>query len=150
MPFDITGPERRVRTNDERENTDLDALAASTAEWRSRLEAQADELNKQHGRRAVFIVPVGDAVVKLRRLVAAGEFPSVAKQADLYRDPIGHGLGHIQALTAYCNFAAIYRRSPEGLPLQEEGVTDEQHQILQRIAWETVSTYSHAGVKESQ
>jgi hypothetical protein len=89
---------------------------------------------------------VGDAVVKLRRLVAAGEFPGIAKQADLFRDPIGHGLGHIQSLAAYCNYAAIYGRSPQGLTLQEEGVTAEQHPILARIAWETVSTYSHAGV----
>jgi hypothetical protein len=150
MPFDITAPDRRLRSNEERDNTDLDALAAATTEWRTRLEAQADELNKQHGRKAVFIVPAGDAVVKLRRLVAAGEFPGVAKQADLFRDPIGHGLGHIQSLTAYCNYAAIYRRNPQGLTLQEEGVSDQQHGILQRLAWETVSTYSHAGVSQSE
>jgi hypothetical protein len=150
MPFDITGPDQRIRTNEERDAVDLDALAASTTEWRTKLEAQADELNKEHGRKAVFIVPVGDAVVKLRRLVAAGEFPGVAKQADLFRDPIGHGLGHIQSLTAYCNYAAIYHRSPQGLSLQEDGVTDEQHQILQRIAWETVSGYSHSGISQSQ
>jgi hypothetical protein len=150
MPFDLTGPEQRIRNNEERDRTDLDALAASTAEWRTKIEAQADELNEKHGRRAVYIVPVGDAVVKLRRLVAAGEFPGVAKQADLFRDPIGHGLGHIQALTAYCNYAAIYRRSPQGLSLPEQGVADEQHPILQRIAWETVSQYSHAGVKAGE
>jgi hypothetical protein len=150
MPFDLTGPEQRIRGNEERDSTDLDALAAATSEWRTKIEAQADELNQKHGRRAVFIVPVGDAVVKLRRLVAAGEFPGVVKQVDLFRDPIGHGLGHIQALTAYCNFAAIYRRSPQGLSLQEEGVTEEQHKILQRIAWETISSYSHAGVAKDE
>jgi hypothetical protein len=146
MPFDQVAEGRRIRDNSERDQTKLDELQASTAEWRKKLEAQADELNKQHDRRAVFIVPVGDAVVKLRELIVAEKFPGVTKQADLFRDPIGHGLGHVQALAAYCNFAAIYRRSPEGLKLNEPGVDDAQHAILQRIAWETVSNYSHAGI----
>jgi hypothetical protein len=109
---------------------------------------QVDELNGRHGRQAVLIVPVGDAVNKLRARVAAGQFPGVASQAALFRDPIGHGLGHVQALAAYCNFAAIYRRTPEGLQLNEPGVTAEQHAILQRIAWETVSDYSRSGLPE--
>jgi hypothetical protein len=150
MPFDITGPERRIRNNEERDDTDLDALATATTQWRGRLEAQVDELNRRHGRTAVFIVPAGDAVIKLRRLVAAGELPGIARQAELFRDPIGHGLGHVQSLTAYCNYAVIYRRNPQGLPLQEGGVTEEQHEMLQRIAWDTVSTYSHGGVSEDQ
>jgi hypothetical protein len=54
----------------------------------------------------------------------------------------------VQALAAYCNFAAIYGRSPEGLTLNEQGVTDEQHKLLQRIAWDTVSNYSRSGVKK--
>jgi hypothetical protein len=147
MPFDQVAENRRIRENSERDDTKLDELQVSTAAWRKMLESQADELNKRHDRRAVFIVPVGDAVVKLREQIAAGNFPGVAKQADLFRDPIGHGLGHIQALAAYCNFAAIYRRTPEGLKLTEPGVDDAQHAILQRIAWETVSNYPHSGVK---
>ena len=51
-------------------------------------------------------------------------------------------------LAAYCNFTAIYHRSPEGLKLTEPGVDDAQHAILQRIAWETVSTYSYAGIQK--
>ena len=93
-------------------------------------------------------MPVGDAVVKLREQIAAGNFPGVTKQADLFRDPIGHGLGHVQALAAYCNFAAIYRRTPEGLKLNEPGVDDAQHDILQRIAWDTVSNYPYSGVEK--
>ena len=148
MPFDQVSETRRIRDNSERDHTKLDELQAVTTAWRKRLEAQADELNKRHDRRAIFIVPVGDAVVKLREQIAAGKFPGVTKQADLFRDPIGHGLGHVQALAAYCNFAAIYRRSPEDLKLTEPGVDDAQHAILQRIAWETVSNYSYSGVEK--
>ncbi len=148
MPFDQVAEGRRIRDNSERNQTKLDELKASTADWRTKLEAQADELNKKNDRRAVFVVPVGDAVVKLRELIVAGEFPGVTKQADLFRDPIGHGLGHVQALAAYCNFAAIYRRTPVGLKLNEPGVDDAQHAILQRIAWETVSRYPYAGIAQ--
>jgi hypothetical protein len=147
MAFDATTPDRLITENAEREDTDLDALQVFTDAWRGKLEAQVAALNQRHGRKAVFIVPVGDAVYALRRKVKAGEFPGITKQADLFRDPIGHGLGQIQSLAAYCNFVAIYRRSPVGLTLTEPGVTDEQHAILQQIAWDVVSHYDRAGVK---
>ena len=82
--------------------------------------------------------------MKLRGLIIDGKYPGVAKQSELFTDPIGHGGAHIQNLASYCNFAAIYRTSPEGLNLQ--GLTDEQNAILQKIAWETVSAYPYAGV----
>ena len=146
MLFDQTAPQQRVRDNSERDAVNLDELHASTAAWRKNLETQVDELNMQHGKQAVFIVPAGDAVYELRRQIVAGKFPGVTKQSELFRDPIGHGLGHVQALTAYCNYSAIYGRSPEGLSLNEQGVTPEQHALLQKIAWDTVSNYSRSGV----
>jgi hypothetical protein len=84
--------------------------------------------------------------VKLRKLIVEGKYPNVAKQSELFTDPIGHGGAHIQALTTYCNFAAIYRTCPVGLKVTIPGVSDEQNAILQRIAWETVSSYPYAGV----
>ncbi len=146
MPFDIVSPEKRIKVNAERDNTDLSALRISTDRWRSELESQIDELNKRYGKIAVFIVPVGDAIFELRQQIAAGTFPGISKPSELFRDPIGHGLGHVQALAAYCNFAAIYRRSPEGLQLNEPGVDATQHAILQRIAWQVVSNYPRSGV----
>jgi hypothetical protein len=148
MAFDATAPERRIRENSERDDTDLDALQTASDPWRQKLEAQVDTLNRRHGRQAVFIVPAGDAVYALRRRVKAGEFPGVAKQAEFFRDPIGHGLGHVQALVAYCNFAVIYRRSPVGLSVDERGVSDEQRAILQRIAWDVVSKYKYSGINQ--
>jgi len=150
MPFDIIDVavhDKRIKENSERDNTDVAALRASTNAWRAKMEAQADDLNKQHGRKAVYIVNVGDAVNTLREQIVAGKFPGVTKQSELFRDPIGHGNGHVQALCTYCNFVAIYRRSPEGLKMNTMGVDDAQHAILQRIAWETVSVYPYSGVK---
>jgi hypothetical protein len=141
-PFDLPA-EKRITNNSQRDDAKVADLQAAIDEWRTKLEAQVDELNKQHGKSAVFIVPVGDAVVKLRSLVIDGKYPGVAKQSDLFTDPIGHGASHIQALASYCNFAAIYRTSPAGHNLT--GLTDEQNAILQKLAWETVSSYPHAG-----
>jgi len=146
FPFDVPDPDKRIRENIQRDNAQIPELQGAVDEWRKKLEAQVADLNRQHGTQALFIVPVGDAVVKLRSLVVDGKFPSVTKQSELFRDPIGHGLGHIQALASYCNFAAIYRITPAGLKLTVEGVDDAQHAILQKIAWETVSAYPHAGV----
>lgn len=146
MPFDQVSPQQRIRDNVERDNTKLDELRTATNAWRTKLEAQADDLNKRYDRKAVYIVPAGDAVNTLREMIVAAKFPGVKKQSELFRDPIGHGLGHVRALVTYCNFAAIYGRSPEGLTLNEPGVDAAQHAILQRIAWATVSGYSHGGV----
>ena len=147
-PFDGPAPDKRIKNNAERDNAKVADLQAAMDDWRKKLEAQADELNKKHAKQSVFIVPVGEAVVKLRALIIDGKYPGVAKQSDLFTDPIGHGGAHIQNLASYCNFAAIYRMSPEGLKLP--GLTDEQHAILQKIAWETVSAYPYAGVAGSE
>lgn len=150
IPYDLTGPEleKRIKDNAERDNTKVEDIRASTDLWRKKMEAQVDDLNKRHGRTALYIVPVGDAVIALRELVVTDKFPSVKKQSELYTDPIGHGKGQIRALTTYCNFAAIYRRSPEGLNMTEPGVDAAQHAILQKIAWDTVSKYPYSGVKK--
>ena len=145
-PFDVADPEKRIKDNAARDAMKIEDLQAAVDEWRTRLEAQADELNKLHGKRCVFIVPAGDAVVKLRAMIVAGKFPGITKQSELFRDPIGHGLGHVMALVAYCNFAAIYKTSPVGMEATERSINAEQHRILQEIALETVSKYPYAGI----
>jgi hypothetical protein len=145
-PFDVPSGAGRITNNAQRDDAKIEDLQAAVDEWRKKLEAQADDLNRTHGKRAVFIVPVGDAVVKLRAMVIDGKFPGVTKQSELFTDPIGHCHAHVQALASYCNYAAIYRVSPVGLKVPRSGLDEEQHAILQKLAWETVSTYSHAGV----
>ncbi len=147
-PYDVPG-DKRIRDNAQRNDMRIEDLQAAVDEWRTKLEAQVDALNEKHGRKAVGIVPVGDAVVKLRALVVAGEYPGVTTQAELFTDPIGHAGPHVQALASYCNFAAIYRISPEGLPAPAAGLDDAQRGALQKLAWEAVSKYPHAGVAVS-
>jgi len=145
FPYDVPG-EGRVRDNAERDNAKIADLQAASDGWRKHLEGQVEDLNRQHGQRVIDIVPAGDAVVKLRALVVDNKYPGVTKQSELFRDPIGHGTAHVQWLVTYCNFAATYRTSPEGLQLTTDGVNADQHAILQRIAWETVSKYPFAGI----
>ena len=148
-PYDVPGDER-IRDNTKRDEAKIGDLQAAIDGWRKRLEAQVDDLNRQHGKRAVSIVPAGDAVVKLRSLVVDGKYPGVKKQSELFRDPIGHGGPHVQWLVTYCNFAAIYGSSPEGLKVTTDGVDAEQQAILQHIAWHTVSQYPYSGAKEAK
>jgi len=150
-PFDVAAPtdgspDKRVKDNAQRDTMKSEDLQGAIDEWRKRIETQVDELNKQHGSQSVFIVPVGDAVVKLRAMVIAGQFPGITEQSKLFRDAIGHGQGQIMVLAAYCNFAAMYRMSPVGHRAPERSVTDEQHAILQKLAWDVVSKYPYAGV----
>ncbi len=146
-PWDVPkGTLGFITDNVQRDDAKIADLQAAIDDWRAKLEAQADDLNKTHGKKAVFIVPVGDAVVKLRAMIVEGKFPGITNQSKLFRDPIGHGNGQVMALASYCNFAAIYRISPVGLKIGERGVDDAQHAILQQIAWETVSKYSYSGI----
>lgn len=150
FPFDVPEPDKRIRDNAQRDAMKIADLQAAIDQWRTKLEAQTDALNEKHHRRAVFIVPVGDAVVKLRSMVVAETYPGVEKQSELFTDPIGHAGPHVQALAAYCNFAAIYRASPEGLKPPQKTLSDEQHAILQKLAWETVLKYPYAGVHDKE
>lgn len=145
-PHDVAAADQKIRENSQRNDMKIADLQAAVDEWRVRLEAQVDALNKQHNRKAVFIVPVGDAVVKLRGMVIEGTFPGIKTQSELFTDPIGHAGPQVQALASYCNFVAIYRVSPVGLKVPGKSVTPEQHEILQKLAWDTVSGYSHSGV----
>ena len=148
FPYDVPEEGQRITaaTLEQRDGAKVADLQKAVDDWRKKLEAQVDELNKKHGKTCVFIVPVGDAVVDLRGLIAAGKFPGVAKQSELFTDAIGHGKAHVQALASYCNYVAIYRHNPMGLKGALPGVSDEQDAILQKIAWETVSEYPYAGL----
>ncbi len=51
---------------------------------RKACEAFADGINQPLGKRAVFIVPLGDAIVKLHALIVADKFPGMKRQSELF------------------------------------------------------------------
>jgi len=142
--------DKRITNNSQRDDTDLAKLRGDQEKWRRQMEAQANAINKKAGRDAVLIMPVGDAVVKLRELVVAGKVPGIAKQSELFTDTTGHGKMPIILLTAYTNYACITGRSPVGLKANEPSVSAELNALLQRIAWETVTVYPMSGVKAAK
>ena len=150
MPWDGWEGTDKIAKNEDRDTRSPDIVRAANLKWRTNLEAQIKGLNQKLGRDAVFITPVGDAVLKLRELIAAGKAPGLTKQTDLFTDQIGHGKEPLLALATYCNFACIYRVSPVGLKVTNaalDKLSPELDPLLRQIAWDTVSAYPHSGVK---
>jgi len=113
------------------------------------MDQHIDGLNKQFGEKVLFIVPVGQAVIALREMVAAGKVPGIAKQSDLFMDKNGHPKPPICALAAYCHFAVIYHQSPVGLPIPPQLAKDynipKLNRLLQEIAWDAVIHHRLSG-----
>jgi hypothetical protein len=141
--------------NEERNDSTIESLRlmkeGHRLRWLDALEAQVRKLNQSVGHEAVFIVPVSDAVFALRERIEEGTAPSLTKQTDLFRDDLGHPSETLAELVAYCHFAAIYARSPEGLPvpaeLRNRPRAEELNRLLQQLAWQAVSRYPMSGVK---
>jgi hypothetical protein len=149
------GHDERTFTNEKRNEATVESLRRMKEQHRSRwldkLEAQVRGLNDSVGRNAVFIVPVSDAVFALRERLVAGKTPGLERQTDLFRDPLGHPHPPLALLVTYCHFAAIYGRSPAGLPVPAEikgrPQAEELNRLLQQIAWEAVTNHPMSGVE---
>ncbi|MCI0459523.1 MAG: sulfatase [Gemmataceae bacterium] len=155
LPFDIYDPTFKKRPKE------VDHNAPTIAELRERHEPyfksmndHVRELNKKLGKEALFVVPVGQAVIALREKILAGAAPGLRMQSDLFTDPIGHARPPLQALAAYCHYAVIYRRSPVGLPMpavlakaKNAGWDEKLNRLLQELAWEAVTSHPLSGVK---
>ena len=108
-------------------------------------------LNAAVGKEAVFIVPVSAAVFALRERIAEGRAPGLTKQSEMFRDDHGHPADPMALLVTYCHFAAIYQRTPVGLPmpapLKDKPQAVELNLLLQQLAWDAVSNHPMSGVK---
>ena len=124
---------------------------AHRSAWLVNLEAQVRTLNTTIGRTAVFLVPVSDAVSALREKIVEGRAPGLTKQTDLFRDDLGHPHPPLAVLVTYCHFAAIYGRSPVGLPvpasLKDLPQADTLNRLLQQLAWDAVTAHPLRGVR---
>jgi hypothetical protein len=140
-----------VKLPEEYEQTDLAEMQVKMEKYRKEQEAYVDEVNAKAGKRVVFLVPLGDGMLEVRKMIVAGKFPGITKQRNsvIGGDHMPHQ-GHLGArLGAYMHFAALYRMSPEGLlfPGKDgDGLTAEQRAILQKIEWDMVSKYPYAGI----
>jgi hypothetical protein len=149
-PFDGFKPELRVAKNEDRDQKTIEQLRPPLADFTKAISEQVRATNQRIGRPVAFVAPVGDAVLALRAKVIAGEAPGIAKQSELFTDPIGHAKPPVQWLAAYCHFGVIYGRSPVGLTTFEKPNDAESkrlNRLLQELAWEAVTRQPLSGVK---
>ncbi len=114
------------------------------------MDAHVRELNQKLGTRAIYVVPVGQAVLALREKVVAGQAPGIKDQNALFIDAVGHPRPTVQALVAYCHYAVTYRRSPVGLKapaLLGEHADPTLVKLLQELAWQAAIQHPLSGVK---
>ncbi len=148
----LWNPARKIRLNEERDGRPLDGPRAASAAIAAVIERQVADINRARGRRIIQIVPVHEAVIRLREQVADGAVPGIARQSELFTDPIGHGTPPVAALATYCNFACLYGRSPVGLDDGDrrlDRIHPELRPILQRIAWDVVTANPSSGVTKA-
>jgi len=119
--------------------------------WLKQLEAQVTTLNAAADKQAVCILPVSAAVYALREHIAEGKAPGLTKQSEMFRDDHGHPSDLMALMVSYCHFAAIYQRTPVGLPvpakIKDRPQAEELNKLLQQIAWDAVTTHPMSGVK---
>ena len=132
----------------------IEKLRGTHAPYFKIVEDQVRALNKRHGKPVVFVVPVAQAVIALRGKIIAGQAPGLKTQDELFRDARGHAREPLQALTVYCHFATIYRRTPVGLPmspiLKAAKIPDWDEKLdrmLQELAWEAVIKEPLSGLR---
>ncbi len=119
------------------------------AVWESISDALA-----QRGK-TLLIIPAGQVLAAFGDRAASGSVPGISNVAELFRDSI-HLTIRGRYLVAMAHYAAVYRRSPVGLPhsglVDEYGQpipglpTAEQARIMQEVAWDVVRSYGRSGV----
>ena len=135
----------------DRDSKTIPQLRDAHATYFQAMDEHVRMLNTKYGKTAVFVVPSGQAVLALREKVIKGGVPGVAKQSELFTDPIGHPRDHIKVLATYCHYAVIYGRSPVGLPvpnaIAKAPEAEKLNRLLQELAWDAVTQHPLSGVK---
>jgi hypothetical protein len=156
LPFDVNMNFRKEKVPPpDRTVYDGKKLQEEHDKYFAGIDEKVKELNKQFGGKpAIFVAPVGQAVLALRKKIADGDAPGLTKQTDLFSDAIGHARPPLSVLVAYCYYAQIYGRSPVGLPVPQalkgmlnDETTGKLNSVLQEIAWKTVTEHPLSGVK---
>lgn len=156
LPFDVYVNFRKEKVpTPDRTVFDLKKLQDAHDKYFHDIDEHVTALQAKYGGKpAVFVAPVGQAVLTLRKKIAEGTAPGLTKQTDLFTDAIGHAKPPLAVLVAYCYYAQIYGHSPVGLPVPpalkgvgNEELTAKLNQLLQAIAWNAVTEHPLSGVK---
>ena len=151
FPFDA-GHRTRKSVDEFNGSTMADLIPPHKA-YCKEMEDYVTALNAEIGRQVVFIVPDAQATLSLRERIMAGTVPGLAKQSDLFSDAWGHPKPPLMALSSYCHFAVIYRRTPVGVSwptnrLVADPIQDAKlKRLLQELAWDAVKQHPLSGVR---
>ncbi|MGC3966208.1 MAG: hypothetical protein QM775_02190 [Pirellulales bacterium] len=138
-----------LKTLEERNTKTIAELRPPQIAFAAAIELQVAAINAKLGRQAVFVSPVGYAVLKLREAVIDGKVAGREKTGGPVPRSLRPWPTADLALCTYVNYATIYGRSPVGLEPFDTfngAVSPELHKLLQEIAWETVRHYKPSGV----
>jgi hypothetical protein len=153
LPYDEVAAWKTRPKVVEHDKKTMEVLCAAHAPYFAAMDAHVTELNKKYGKTAVFVVPVGQAVLGLREKIIAGKAPGIKTQSELFTDALGHVHAPIRVLNAYCQYSVIYRRSPVGLPVPKDlsgwkgGDVEALNKLLQEIAWDAAKAHPLSGVE---
>lgn len=129
------------------ENNDIDAWERATVNVRRFYDQTVRDFNAGFAGRDARLIPGGQAMLRLVQAIRAGQVPGISNYRDLFTDTI-----HLTATGWYfigCVFyASIYGASPEGRDIRPTDRFNQPLQlppasaipVMQRIAWEVVST----------
>lgn len=150
FPFDPSN--RMPKSPEEYAATTMAELLPPHQAYFQVMEDYVNALNAEIGKCAVFVVPDAQATLALREKIITGTVSGLDRQSELFTDSWGHPAPPLMALAGYCHFAAIYRRSPQGLPIptvlaDNPRWDDVLNHLLQTLAWEAVSQHPLAGVR---
>jgi hypothetical protein len=129
---------------------DMDTFAARQAEIDKKVKGVIEALREEYGEE-VFLLPVGDGMLELRRRLEKGDLPGVKqlvgeKWTSLYSDSIHPGYA-TRVMQGYVYFACIYRKNPKKLGNPFYNIPDRLNHILQEVAWDVVRENKYSGVE---
>lgn len=154
LPWDTYDPKFKAPAKVDHDEPTIEELKKRHKPYFESIDEYVRALNKTHKKDAVFVVPIGQAVVALREKILDGKAPGLTKQSDLFTDAIGHAKAPVVALNAYCHYAVVYQRSPVGLPmpavLKQSKADEKLNTLLQELAWEAVTKHPLSGVKQKK
>ncbi|MBX3256553.1 MAG: right-handed parallel beta-helix repeat-containing protein [Chitinophagaceae bacterium] len=120
-------------------------LAADLPMW----EEVVTRFNAKNPRQKMTLIPVGQAIGNLYDAIERKEVPGIHSIKELFTDDI-HINDTLRYLSACVHYATLFERSPVGLTHEVNRLGGEPFVrlskdlslLLQKIAWETVQTYT--------
>jgi hypothetical protein len=152
----VGGTTRPSFSNEDHDKADVATLdgwiAALHARdgYLERLRAQVSGIDARAGRPMAYVVPSATAVYELRKRIALGKVPGIARQSEIFVDGMGHPRAPLGHLVTYVWFAAMYRESPLGLQAlvdASDPTSAAREELMQRIAWNAVVGEPMSGVR---